>query len=183
MKLKYYLRGAGIALIIMSLIWMISSAFSTTTMSKSQIESEAKKLGMVYPDEKGTIADNMESEDDKNSEDNAAAQANGTDNATGTDANATDVNATDANATDANANGTDTNGEGAPGETVEFTISRGETSSIISNHLQEQGIVDNAEAFDKFLTLSNDDNFLQPGTYTITKGSTFEEIANALMGK
>ena len=178
MKLKYYLRGAGIALIIMSLIWMISSAFSTTTMSKSQIESEAKKLGMVYPDEKGTIADNMESEDDKNSEDNAAAQANGTDNATGTDANATD-----ANATDANANGTDTNGEGAPVETVEFTISRVETSSIISNHLQEQGIVDNAEAFDKFLTLSNDDNFLQPGTYTITKGSTFEEIANALMGK
>ena len=173
MKLKYYLRGAGIALIIMSLIWMISSAFSTTTMSKSQIESEAKKLGMVYPDEKGTIADNMESEDDKNSEDNAAAQANGTDNATGTDANATD----------ANANGTDTNGDGAPVETVEFTISRGETSSIISNHLQEQGIVDNAEAFDKFLTLSNDDNFLQPGTYTITKGSTFEEIANALMGK
>jgi hypothetical protein len=174
MKLKYYLRGAGIALIIISLIWMISSAFSTTTMSKSQIESEAKKLGMVYPDEKGTIADNMESEDDKNSEDNAAAQAN----ATGTDANNTD-----ANATDANANGTDTNGEGAPAETVEFTISRGETSSIISNHLQEQGIVDNAEAFDKFLTLSNDDNFLQPGTYTITKGSTFEEIANALMGK
>ena len=172
MKLKYYLRGAGIALIIMSLIWMISSAFSTTTMSKSQIESEAKKLGMVYPDEKGTIADNMESEDDKNSEDNAAAQANGT-----------DANATDANATDANANGTDTNGDGAPAETVEFTISRGETSSIISNHLQEQGIVDNAEAFDKFLTLSNDDNFLQPGTYTITKGSTFEEIANALMGK
>ncbi len=172
MKLKYYLRGAGIALIIMSLIWMISSAFSTTTMSKSQIESEAKKLGMVYPDEKGTIADNMESEDDKNSEDNAAAQAN-----------ATDANATDANATDANANGTDTNGDGAPVETVEFTISRGETSSIISNHLQEQGIVDNAEAFDKFLTLSNDDNFLQPGTYTITKGSTFEEIANALMGK
>lgn len=178
MKLKYYLRGAGIALIIMSLIWMISSAFSTTSMSKSQIESEAKKLGMVYPDEKGTIADNMESEDDKNSEDDAAAQANATDNATGTDANATD-----ANATDANANGTDTNGEGAPGETVEFTISRGETSSIISNHLQEQGLVDNAEAFDKFLTLSNDDNFLQPGTYTITKGSTFEEIANALMGK
>lgn len=173
MKLKYYLRGAGIALIIMSLIWMISSAFSTTTMSKSQIESEAKKLGMVYPEEKGTIADNMESEDDKNSEDDAAAQANATDNATGTDANATD----------ANANGTDTNGDGAPGETVEFTISRGETSSIISNHLQEQGIVDNAEAFDKFLTLSNDDNFLQPGTYTITKGSTFEEIANALMGK
>lgn len=175
MKLKYYLRGAGIALIIMSLIWMISSAFSTTTMSKSQIESEAKKLGMVYPDEKGTIADNMESEDDKNSEDNAAAQANAT------DANATDANAIDANATDAN--GTDTNGDGAPVETVEFTISRGETSSIISNHLQEQGIVDNAEAFDKFLTLSNDDNFLQPGTYTITKGSTFEEIANALMGK
>ncbi len=167
MKLKYYLRGAGIALIVISLIWMISSAFSATSMSKSQIESEAKKLGMVYPDEKGTIADNMESEDDKNSEDDAAAQANGT----------------DANATDANANGTDTNGEGAPAETVEFTISRGETSSIISNHLQEQGIVDNAEAFDKFLTLSNDDNFLQPGTYTITKGSTFEEIANALMGK
>jgi hypothetical protein len=174
MKLKYYLRGAGIALIVISLIWMISSAFSTTSMSKSQIESEAKKLGMVYPDEKGTIADNMESEDDKNSEDNTAAQAN----ATGTDANNTD-----ANATDANANGTDTNGEAAPVETVEFTISRGETSSIISSHLQEQGIVDNAEAFDKFLTLSNDDNFLQPGTYTITKGSTFEEIANALMGK
>lgn len=172
MKLKYYLRGAGIALIVISLIWMISSAFSTTSMSKSQIESEAKKLGMVYPDEKGTIADNMESENDKNSEDNAAAQATGT-----------DANATDANATDANANCTDTNGEGAPAETVEFTISRGETSSIISNHLQEQGIVDNAEAFDKFLTLSNDDNFLQPGTYTITKGSTFEEIANALMGK
>lgn len=61
MKLKYYLRGAGVGIIISTFIFSISLLFYQPSVSESEIKKEAEKLGMVLPEE--------ESQDDKTKED------------------------------------------------------------------------------------------------------------------
>jgi cell division protein YceG involved in septum cleavage len=40
--------------------------------------------------------------------------------------------------------------------------------------------VDDADAFDKYLNSNNYDNFVQPGSYTIPEGSSYEEVATII---
>ena len=48
MKLKYYLRGVGIGLIVATLILMIASSLhSNKDMSDAEIIARAEELGMV----------------------------------------------------------------------------------------------------------------------------------------
>ncbi|MDD6194246.1 MAG: hypothetical protein PUB19_05040 [Lachnospiraceae bacterium] len=50
MKLKYYLRGAGVGVIVTTLIFTIAIAFDKPTMSQEDIIREAEKLGMISKD-------------------------------------------------------------------------------------------------------------------------------------
>ena len=50
MKLKYYLRGLGIGIIVTTILLMIAFALHKPTMSDADIIARAKQLGMVMPD-------------------------------------------------------------------------------------------------------------------------------------
>ena len=47
MKLKYYLRGLGIGIIVTTILLMIAFALHKPTMSDADIIARAKQLGMV----------------------------------------------------------------------------------------------------------------------------------------
>lgn len=145
MRLKYYLRGAGIGVFVSTLILMIAFAVQKPTMSDEDIIKEATKLGMVFEEDK--TADKAAKNTDKK------------------------------NTT------TDAKKEDTPVETVSFQIARGDTSAIVSAHLQEMGLVDDGEAFDKFLSEQDFDNMLQPGEFSIPKNSSFLDIAQILTTK
>ena len=66
---------------------------------------------------------------------------------------------------------------------VDFTIASGDSSATVAQHLQEAGLVDNAKAFDMYLSEQNLDDFLLPGSYQIPEGSTFLEIGELLTTK
>ena len=151
MKLKYYLRGAGVGVIVTTLIFTIAIAFGEPTMSKEDIMREAEKLGMVSQEKAGESGESKK-EDTKNAE-------------------------------TPKENTTDEEGKGEITETVTFTINRGDTSAVVSGHLQELGLVDDGEAFDKFLSEQNFDNYLQPGEHSIPKNSSFLDIAKILTTK
>jgi hypothetical protein len=153
MKLKYYLRGAGVGVIVTTLVLMIAFAFHKTTMSDAEVIARAKQLGMVEATE-GT-GDTDDTDDKENTKD-AAGEGSSTDAENDTE---------------------------NPKETVSFTISSGETSAVVSQHLQEQGLVDNGDSFDMFISDVDLDNSLLPGTYEIPKGSSFLEIAQILTTK
>ena len=51
MKLKYYLRGLGMGIIFATLVLTVSSVIHNNKLSEEQIVKEAKKLGMIMPDE------------------------------------------------------------------------------------------------------------------------------------
>ena len=65
----------------------------------------------------------------------------------------------------------------------EFTVEVGDSSNAVSQRLQEEGLVDNAEAFNKYMVDNNYANFVLPGTVTIPEGAGYEEIAGILTDK
>lgn len=78
----------------------------------------------------------------------------------------------------------ETSGEPASSEEpVEFVVKSGENSAIVGANLYKAGLVDNPTQFDRYLEQHNYDNNIQNGSFSIKKGSTYEEIAKILTGK
>ncbi|MCR5098153.1 MAG: hypothetical protein K6B14_04310 [Lachnospiraceae bacterium] len=61
-----------------------------------------------------------------------------------------------------------------------FSIKEGEDSAVVSSRLYRQGIIDDPNAFDDYLTSHGYDTRIHPGSYNIPSGSSFEAIANAI---
>ena len=65
MKLKYYLRGLGIGIIVTTLILMIAGTGQKEELTDAQIIERAKELGMVMEDSGSTLSDEMDSESEQ----------------------------------------------------------------------------------------------------------------------
>ncbi|MBO5096822.1 MAG: endolytic transglycosylase MltG [Agathobacter sp.] len=75
-----------------------------------------------------------------------------------------------------------------PPQHVEITqyvlhIQWGDTPKMIANELFENGMIDSASKFRKYLADNKYAGKLRSGTYTITKGMTYEEIAKMITKK
>ena len=68
-------------------------------------------------------------------------------------------------------------------EKVRFVIGGGEFSDVVCKKLQEAGLIDDAASFNKFLVEEDYDNYINPGVYDIPKNATYEEIAVLLTTK
>src|SRR5437867_878284 len=62
-------------------------------------------------------------------------------------------------------------------ETREFVIARGETASQIAHHLEEQGIIRSALAFEFVLYENGTEDALQPATYKISSALSPRDLA------
>ena len=158
MRLKYYLRGAGIGVILTTLIFTIAFAVYKPTLSDDEIMKKAEALGMEMPADDSDSADKKDTKTAKDQKDDADASDSNTDDAT-------------------------TSEDGGQKNVIEFTIASGDTSATIAQHLQEVGLVDNAKSFDLYLSDQDLDNQLLPGTYQIPEGATFLEIGELLTTK
>ena len=154
MRFKYYLRGAGIGVILTTLIFAVYKP----TLSDDEIMQKAEALGMEMPADDSDSADKKDTKTAKDQKDDADASDSNTDDAT-------------------------TSEDGGQKNVIEFTIASGDTSATIAQHLQEVGLVDNAKSFDLYLSDQNLDNQLLPGTYQIPEGATFLEIGELLTTK
>ena len=158
MRFKYYLRGAGIGVILTTLIFTIAFAVYKPTLSDDEIMKKAEALGMEM------------SADDSNSTDKK-------------DTKTAEDQKDDADASDSNTDDATTSEDAGQKNVIEFTIASGDTSATIAQHLQEAGLVDNAKSFDLYLSDQDLDNQLLPGTYQIPEGATFLEIGELLTTK
>lgn len=68
-------------------------------------------------------------------------------------------------------------------EKIRFEVGGGEYSDVICKRLLQAGLIDDADAFNKFLIQKDYDNLILPGVYDIPKGATYEEIAALLTTK
>lgn len=191
MRLKYYLRGLGLGIIFTCLMFMLFSnkkADNTDKMDiNQQLETTTETLSnQTSGDDKNDTANdeavsgsadvqnNTDAEDDVNAQNNADAQ-NTADNQTG----ASDIKDTSNQTDDSNITG-ETGTDDVQDEYVTLVIEKGDIARDVAESLYEDGIIDDAESFRKYLGETGVSRTLHAGEYNIKVGSTYEEIVELL---
>lgn len=191
MRLKYYLRGLGLGIIFTCLMFMLFSnkkADNTDKMDiNQQLETTTETLSnQTSGDDKNDTANdeavsgsadvqnNTDAEDDVNAQNNADAQ-NTADNQTG----ASDTTDTSNQTDDSNITG-ETSTDDVQDEYVTLVIEKGDIARDVAESLYEDGIIDDAESFRKYLGETGVSRTLHAGEYNIKVGSTYEEIVELL---
>ena len=192
MKLKYYLRGLGIGMIVTALILGISFSNrqdqTSQIMTDDQIRERAAELGMVDSSEltlaalqnsakqptEGTPEETTQTQEQNNIEAEPETTVPAETQATA------EPEKTAAPETTAEQEVTE-----APQrtQTASITIQRGDDSGSASRRLYEAGLVENAKAFDNYLCNNGYSRSINPGTYEIAPGTSEEEIAKIITGK
>lgn len=204
MKLKYYLRGLGIGMIVTALILGISFSNrqdqTSQIMTDDQIRERAAELGMVDSSEltlaalqnsakqptEGTPEETTQTQEQNNIEAEpettvpAETQATVEPETTQESEATTEPEKTAGPETTAEPEVTE-----APQrtQTASITIQRGDDSGSASRRLYEAGLVENAKAFDNYLCNNGYSRSINPGTYEIAPGASEEEIAKIITGK
>ena len=191
MRLKYYLRGLGLGIIFTCLMFMLFSnkkADNTDKMDiNQQLETTTETLSnQTSGDDKNDTANdeavsgsadvqnNTDAEDDVNAQNNSDAQ-NTADNQTG----ASDTTDTSNQTDDSNITG-ETSTDDVQDEYVTLVIEKGDIARDVAESLYEDGIIDDAESFRKYLGETGVSRTLHAGEYNIKVGSTYEEIVELL---
>lgn len=178
MKLKYYLRGLGIGILVTTVIFMIGIKTNTKNLiSDQEVISRAEKLGMVMGESDGKSKTLEELEGQKKSE----AQPDQTD--AGQQKADTSKEDTKKETSKKEKDKTQDQKSVEKIEQVEISILPGEYSDAICQKLLTAGIIEDKDDYKNFLDSSGYDNLIQPGTFTIPKGSDYETIANILTTK
>ena len=168
MKLKYYLRGLGIGIIVTAVIMGISSGGKTEKLTDDQILARAKELEQennVLTQLTEAETQELEAETDAETE---KKELSGTE---------TDIQM--------EAAGSETAKEAVQAETeteASFVVAvyPGEGSYMICRKLAELGLVESADIYDRFLCQNGYDKRLCTGNFEIKAGSSAEEIAKIL---
>ncbi|WP_026651258.1 hypothetical protein [Butyrivibrio proteoclasticus] len=243
MKLKYYLRGMGIGIILTALVMGFALGGRKSSLSDAEVIERAKALGMVEGtqgvlsdysgeeisndettaaftsdsslDEAGKevskevdqevalsdkpvqeVAGEKKEREDTTTEDaNAASKATTTseevaDNSTAnTSKDTADANESTAQSNSASDSKTATTADNSSAQntasyttskTITVTIPGGLGSDAVAQLLYNEGVVDSAYSFNRYLIDRRKDRVIRSGTKVIPAGSSYEDIANII---
>ncbi len=195
MKLKYYLRGLGLGILVTALILGLTG---NPEMTDAQIRERALELGMVdktnmtlseVRTEEATVSEEEESDEvsasasEETGEESVASGEEETEEAGSESISTADEEKDDEIKASADEEsvyeGSEATGEAATAP-VTITIVRGDSSVSVSRDLAEAGLVDSAKAFDAYLCGNGYDKRISVGSFQIYPGSTYEEIAKII---
>lgn len=176
MKLKYYLRGLGIGILVTAVIMGVTQGSRKETLSDREIRERAAALGMVEPG--NSLADLEAAETPAATE---IPEAIETPAATKTPEAAETPAATEA--PEVTARPTQKPAEEEEGSSYTFEIQAGDSSYQVAYRLQQAGLVADARDFDNYLCSKGYDRKLKTGSYEIPETATEEEISEILCGR
>ncbi len=226
MRLKYYLRGLGLGILVSTLFLMLSIQLHGGIMTDERVIARAKELGMVIPDdgETDTQAPEGESAQPDDAAQNDATQDDGLPGDTAQDgaqqndvaqndttaddvaqdnAQPGDTAQGDAQQNDAAQNDT-TSDDAAQGDTTQdnaqsddttsdsavqndntqddiiFTVADGEVCRTAAEKLLACGLIEDVDAFRKYMSAHDYDGLIREGTYRIPVGADTETIAKII---
>lgn len=185
MKLKYYMRGLGIGIVVTALLMGVALSGRKEKMTDDEIRARAAELGMVE-EESGVLADDLGKEEPEEAEETGQAE----NVVSGNKSPETEIG-TEAGTEPEDTTGTESDRaeEAVSVETAEkadqtesyiIKVNSGDGSRSVANRLQEAGIIEDAAAFDVFLCQNGYDKRIAAGEHEIPVGATNEEIAEAL---
>ncbi len=211
MKLRYYLRGLGIGILVTVVILTIAG-LGKNPMTDEEIKNRAKELGMV----ESTVLSGMNTPEtgdgreetaspkpDEGAEETTTPKPTEEPEETGTPApteapmtteppastKEPETTASPAPTKDPEETVTPSpsaepeNTETPDGESVTIVIAAGDSSVSVSKDLEAAGLVESASAYDKYLCDNSYDRRIRVGTYKIPLGATEEEIAMIITGR
>ncbi len=203
MKLKYYLRGLGIGIIVTAVVMGAASGSRKETLSDREIKERAAELGMV---EQGSSLADLESEEEpvgspeaekteepvktpepekteepvktpepqKTEEPVKTPEPQKTEEPVKTE---TPVKTPEPEKTkDPQETPKET-----PSDAIVVEVRSGDSSYTVCQRLQEKGLIASASEFDTFLCAKGYDRKLRAGSYEIPSDATDEEIAGILI--
>lgn len=187
MKLKYYLRGLGIGIIVTTILLMIAFALHKPTMSDVDIIARAKQLGMVMPEDEEPLQDTETTESTEVTAvpetETAQIEEQTTEVATNIEepvtAEETEMTDTEV-ATEVSSEANEENNTAVNAAPYTLVVNRGDVCRIVCENLQANGVVDDAEAFRKFLGQKGFASSISVGSYSIPYGLDYEEIYQIL---
>lgn len=183
MKLKYYLRGLGIGIVVTTLILMISYNINGR-MSDSEIIRRAKALGMVMAtEESDDLFDNPTSEKETTKAPEATDEESVSDDTEATTPEESKPEETESETVE-NVTTEPVTTEPVTTEpiiTYTFYVEKGTSSQAVSELLVEGGIIADAKDFNNYMLRSGYTGIIQRGTYTLDSSMSYEEIAKALI--
>ena len=191
MKLKYYLRGLGIGIIVTTLVLMVAFSGKKEKLSDQEIKQRAEQLGMVMADEgqtetgteenTGTEAQPETEQDVQNTEEGTEENADeNTENASEPETEPqTEAAAEPAAPEDTTGNVVGEVKQETSGE-VAFTVKSGESSDTVAFNLYKAGLVDDATAFNRYMISKGYDSRLRTGDFKIRSGASYDEILKVL---
>lgn len=208
MKLRYYMRGLGIGMLITALI-LILSGRTSGQLSDEQIKARAAELGMVMEDksvlkeseaspgaaleETEEKPEEVESEEVKPKE--VEPEETETEKVTPEETVPEEVKPVEVEAEETKPENQTENPKEpetvkpeeaeseVQAETVTITVRSGASSVSVAKQIEDAGLVSSAGDFDRYLCQNGYDKKICVGTYAIPVGATEEEIARAITKK
>ena len=208
MKLRYYMRGLGIGMLITALI-LILSGRTSGQLSDEQIKARAAELGMVMEDksvlkeseaspgaaleETEEKPEEVEPEEVKPKE--VEPEETETEKVTPEETVPEEVKPVEVEAEETKPENQTENPQEpetvkpeeaeseVQAETVTITVRSGASSVSVAKQIEDAGLVSSAGEFDRYLCQNGYDKKICVGTYTIPMDATEEEIARVITKK
>jgi hypothetical protein len=190
MKLKYYMRGLGIGIVLTTLILTIANPKERLT--DTEIKDRAKALGMVEETEEedktlSELLDNSKPTLKPSVAPTEAPEPTSLPEPTltpiptpePTPEPTSEPTPTLAVEIPENEN---RDGENV-GELVTFTVEQGMSSGKVADMLVEKGLIKDSKDFNQFIIGEGKASVIRIGTYTLPKGASYEEIVTKITVK
>lgn len=177
MKLKYYLRGLGIGIVV-SVILLWTAFGNQKPMTDAEVIARAKELGMI---ENTVLSEVAEKNEDSFKEDSINDKAEDTSKEENVSEDIDEEIPEESVEEDINEEilEEDIVKEETP-ESVSIIVERGDSSWSVSKKMEEAGLIDSAKAFDEYLCKNGYDKRISVGTYQISNTATDEEKAKII---
>lgn len=186
MKLKYYLRGLGIGIIVTAVIMGIISG--KERLSDREIKERAAALGMVETAEPGNSLADLAAEASVSEPETSdepvktpAPEPESTMEPLETPSTVPTAEPAETSAPAPSEEPVETPSELPEGD-VAFIINSGESSYTICRKLEQAGLITSASDFDTYLYSNGYDRKLRAGSFVIPADSDQESIAKILTG-
>ena len=184
MKLKYYMRGLGIGILLTTIIFVLSGY--NKVLTDEEIKERAAELGMVSEDHNGSsdessldkVLENILTDKDSTFEPTAEPTPEPTleptAEPTAEPTPELTLEPTDA-PVESNVDVSD------DGNEVTITISKGMSSNDVSRILYDAGLVDSADAFNRYIISKGKSTVISYGSFNISKAASYDEMIDEIV--
>ena len=189
MKLRYYMRGLGIGILVTTILMTVTLNGKTEKLSDAEIIERAEALGMEQKYENTVLADTVSENEVEEEEIVPQEIVTDTEEEIPEELPPEDVEEAVPDEDELVSEPGNETEEGSQvsepesTETVQITVQGGDGSQTVARKLAEAGLVDDAAAYDKYLCANGYDKRICTGTHTIPLGASEEEIAKIITSR